>query len=324
MQSLKFEFSDPDVIHTPSMANPFSCAYLDDVKEEQNPKVLYAPTIENPFSFSKLDDVKEVENTGMMHTPTIDFTIENPFLSSKLDDVKGVENTGVMLTPKIDRTIENPFSCSKLDDVNAMQNPLFSDSLQAFIDEMKSSSPLHLNGVENTGVMLTPKIDRTIENSFSCSKLDDVKEMKNHRFSDSLLALLDEIKFSSPSHDAVAGSEIPAVSTTETKDNLLTDFNQILYSWLHEIQRLESTYRSDAVIKNDIFLILHRMLQDGLLSESEYNELKFTSDLFIKLHQLINMYIPSIHKKDMILNLLDLYEIKKIDRNSLVELLLTV
>ena len=86
---------------------------------------------------------------------------------------------GVMATPKIDLTNENPYSCSKLDNVNAMQNPLFHDSLQAFIDEMKSSSSLHPKGVENTGVMQTPKIDRTIENPFSCSKLDDEKEMKN-------------------------------------------------------------------------------------------------------------------------------------------------
>jgi len=324
-QSLKFEFSKPDVIHTPSVVNPSSSAYKDDVKEEQKPKVLYAPTIENSFSFSKLDDVKEVENTGMMHTPTIDFTIEDPFLRSKLDDVKGVENMGVMATPKIDLTNENPYSCSKLDDVNAMQNPLFCDSLQAFIDEMKSSSPLHAKGVENTGVMQTPKIDRTIENPFSCSKLDDVQGMKNPRFTDSLLALLDEIKFSSPSHDAMAGSEIPAVSTTQTKDrNLLNHSNNTLYSWLQEIQRLEGACKSDAIIKNDIFLILHRMLQDGLLLESEYNELKFTSDLFIKLHQLINMYIPSLHKRDIFSCLLELYDLKRIDKTALIEVCLSL
>jgi len=197
-------------------------------------------------------------------------------------------------------------------------------SLQDFINEL--SGPISDKQEHLAEAEFSPFGSRapSMSKSFSCDNLDNVKETFNPTFGDSLNALFSEIKFSSPSHDAVAGSEIPAVSTTETKDNLLTDFNQILYSWLHEIQRLESAYRSDAVIKKYIFLILLRMLQDGLLSESEYNELKFTSDLFIKLHQLINMYIPSIHKKDMILNLLDLYEIKKIDRNSLVELLLTV
>ena len=121
---------------------------------------------------------------------------------------------------------------------------------------MKSSSPLRPKEVENTGMILTPKIDRRIENPFSCSKLDDVKEMKNHRFSDSLLALLDEIKFSPPPppHPTLVDSETLAASTQTKDSNLLNHLNNNIYSWLQEIQRLEGVCKSDAIIKNDIFL----------------------------------------------------------------------
>ena len=87
-----------------------------------------------------------------------------------------------------------------------------------------------VKGVENTGVMLTPKIDRTIENSFSCSKLDDVKELKNPRFSGSVQALLDGIKFSTPMHPTLVDSEKPAYSTQAKDSNLLNHLKNTLYS----------------------------------------------------------------------------------------------
>ena len=62
------------------------------------------------------------------------------------------------------------------------------------------------------------------------------------------------------------------------------------------------------------------MLQDGLLSTIEYNDLIYTSNLFIKLHDLITVYLPTIHKRSVIDILTELYEIKKITRNVLIEI----
>ena len=87
------------------------------------------------------------------------------------------------------------------------------------------------------------------ENPFSSSKLDDVKELQNPTFNDSLQALFNEIKFSPP---AIEELEIPAVSSPAEDRELLNHLDDTLYCWLREIQRLEGTYKSDAVIKNNI------------------------------------------------------------------------
>ena len=78
--------------------------------------------------------------------------------------------------------------------------------------------------------MLTAKFDRMIENLFSCSKLDDVKELKNPRFSGSVQALLDGIKFSTPMHPTLVDSEKPAYSTQAKDSNLLNHLKNTLYS----------------------------------------------------------------------------------------------
>ena len=87
-----------------------------------------------------------------------------------------------------------------------------------------------------------------------------------------------------------------------------------------EIQRLEGTCKSHSLVKDEIFDILYRMLQDGLLTREEHGDLVYTSNLFIRLHDLITMYIPAHHKRSIIEILAELYEMKKITRTVLVEL----
>ena len=67
--------------------------------------------------------------------------------------------------------------------------------------------------------------------------------------------------------------------------------------FLGEVQRLEVTYNSDVTIKKYIHVILLRIMQDGLVTKQDYNSLVFTSSLLIRLHNLIGMYIPVIHKR---------------------------
>ncbi len=160
----------------------------------------------------------------------------------------------------------------------------------------------------------------TMVNPFSSSKLDDVREVPTPWFTDSVKALFDEIKFTPP-HPAAEDHVSTTTTTTHIiKDGeLLNHLENTLKSWLHEIQRLEGTCKSDVTLKNDIYQILYRMLQDGLLKEQEYNDLMYTSKLFIKLQELINMYIPSLHKRDIIKLLLELYDMRRIDKFALIE-----
>ena len=70
----------------------------------------------------------------------------------------------------------------------------------------------------------------TVENPVPCSKFNDVKEIQDLRFKDSLLALLNEIKFPSPSNPNTMDSEIPVASTQMKNSDLLSRLYNTLYS----------------------------------------------------------------------------------------------
>ena len=131
------------------------------------------------------------------------------------------------------------------------------------------------------------------------SKLDDVAEQRNPFFSDSLEALFNTIKCSPAADDEKSEdvqpplpppshSPLPTAPVSENIE-ILNHLDDILSCWLREVRRLEGTYNFDYTIKKDIHAILLRMLQDGLLSKQDYNSLVFTSNLFIRLHDLIGM-----------------------------------
>ena len=106
----------------------------------------------------------------------------------------------------------------------------------------------------------------------------------------------------------------------QNNQEVLNHFDNILTSWLCEIQRLENVCKSNSIVKDKILESLYHMLQDGLLSTIEYNDLVYTSNLFIKLHDLITVYSPAIHKRSVIDILTELYEMKKITRDVLIEM----
>ena len=54
------------------------------------------------------------------------------------------------------------------------------------------------------------------------------------------------------------------------------------------------------MIKEKILESLYRMEQDGLLPTIEYNDLVYTNNLFIKLRDLITVYVPANHKRSVI------------------------
>jgi hypothetical protein len=159
------------------------------------------------------------------------------------------------------------------------------------------------------------------------SKLDDVAEQTNPFFSDSLHALFDTIKFS-PANNGDKCLDAPPppppppsqAGTTRENNEILNHLNDILSCWLGEVQRLEGTYTSDKIVKKDIHSILSRMLQDGLLPEQDYNNLVYTSNLFIRLHDLVGMYNPVLHKREVIGLLIKLYDMRRISECVFTEI----
>ena len=151
------------------------------------------------------------------------------------------------------------------------------------------------------------------------SKLDDVTEQNNPFYSDSLQALFDSIRLS-PTLNADTFQDVPQpppptpVVPVHDKSETLTHLDDILSCWLNsaKVQRLEGSYSSDVLVKKDIHPILSRRLRDDLLTEQDYNNLAYTSNLFIRLHDLIGMYNPVLHKREVIEVLIKHYDMRRI------------
>ena len=199
-------------------------------------------------------------------------------------------------------------------------------SLQDFIDQLPSPPP-----VNNVDAYHSENYMR----QQSQPLVGDTSKVSNGFSNDSLQELLNQIQFS-PMMSSNIEDDKPLVSTADATDadadaadhnelpphdhKVLNHLDDILTTWLIEIQRLEGVYKSHSVVKEEIFGVIDRMLQDGLLSNVEYNDLVYTTNLFIRLHDLITMYIPSCHKQSVVEILVDLYEMKKITRTVLIEL----
>ena len=126
--------------------------------------------------------------------------------------------------------------------------------------QRKTPQSLNFEDTPNFGT------ENILQTPIFTSKIDDLQERNNSSYGDSFQALFDSIKFS------------PEALPAEPKEvieekQILTHLDDVLTSWLREVQRLEGTCKSDDVIKNDIFQILSRMLADGLLPEKDYNDL---------------------------------------------------
>ena len=84
------------------------------------------------------------------------------------------------------------------------------------------------------------------------SKLAGVQ--KNPYFSDSIHALFDTIRFSP---DPEMQQQPPLAAPTQENSNILHMFDDILTSWLCEVQRLEGVYISDAAIEKTFLRYYH-------------------------------------------------------------------
>ena len=205
-------------------------------------------------------------------------------------------------------------------------------SLEDYIKQFPSYSPKCLSPQEKSPQSISFITDNCTQNQSDVnieaenlqtpvhhqftSKLDDIKDCVNPSYADSMQALFDEIKFS----PFASSPNVKCDNPVPTKDNdILNHFDTILTTWLREVQRLEGTCRSDVVVKEDIYAILSRMLEDGLIFEQEYKDLVYTTDLFVKLSTLISIYIPALHKREIIELLVKLYDMSKINANLLVE-----
>ena len=100
------------------------------------------------------------------------------------------------------------------------------------------------------------------------------------------------------------------------------DLNTTFNAWMSNVLDNEAGRTSD--LKKKITESLSRQLQDGLISYHEYVDMEYIGGIWIKLLQLIKSYnlgCASI-KKDIASLLVELFELKQIQRSLLTEIIL--
>ena len=100
------------------------------------------------------------------------------------------------------------------------------------------------------------------------------------------------------------------------------DLNTTFNAWMSNV--LDNEAGRTSALKKKITESLSRQLQDGLISYHEYVDMEYIGGIWIKLLQLIKSYnlgCASI-KKDIASLLVELFELKQIQRSLLIEIIL--
>ena len=110
-------------------------------------------------------------------------------------------------------------------------------------------------------------------------------------------------------------------TNTEVFDSSI-DLNTTFNVWMSNVIDSEAGRTTD--LKKKITESLNRQLQDGLISYHEYVDMEYICGIWIKLLLLIKSYnlgCTSI-KKDIVSLLVELFELKQIQRSLLIEIIL--
>ena len=93
---------------------------------------------------------------------------------------------------------------------------------------------------------------------------------------------------------------------------------------MDEILRLEGKFKSNALVKGEVIKVVDRLLQDGLISLREHEHLAYTNELFVRLHDLINMNMHSVNRREIIDILANLFEMGKITKTVFIEICVNI
>ena len=114
----------------------------------------------------------------------------------------------------------------------------------------------------------------------------------------------------------------PSVVHDDVNNAVLHCFDEVLIAWMDEILRLEGKIRSNAVLRGEVAMVIDRMLQDGLISSHEHDDMSETNKLFVRLHDLIHLKTYTLGRKREIIDILiNLFEIGRLTRSTFMELL---
>ena len=104
----------------------------------------------------------------------------------------------------------------------------------------------------------------------------------------------------------------------------LYHLNDMLLMWMDEILCMEGKFKNTIDRQTEAIHAIDRMLEDGLLNVIEHGNLVYTTQIFSRLQDLINMNMFSIHKREIIELLATLLETQRITKTAFVELLVNI
>ena len=138
-------------------------------------------------------------------------------------------------------------------------------------------------------------------------------------------------KFDTPQDVVKEENQVNILDVNTTLDDLVTnievvdssiDLNTTFNAWMSNVLDNEAGRTSE--LKKKIAESLSRQLEDGLISYHEYVDMQYIGGIWIKLLLLIKSYnlgCTSI-KKDIASSLTELFELKQISKNLLIETIL--
>ena len=97
---------------------------------------------------------------------------------------------------------------------------------------------------------------------------------------------------------------------------LLKDLEDILTGWLNGVFVMEGIYRIHKTTKSEIDNSLHRLLEDGLINQQDFNDLSYTANLTFRLRELITMPVPAMKKLEIMDILTEFLLMKKISKEA--------
>ena len=141
----------------------------------------------------------------------------------------------------------------------------------------------------------------------SCGNNEFIKPMENEFFEPS----------SNMHQPEVSSMEMP-------KPNVTSCFDEVVSSWIEQLFALEGKFHQGKTSYDEAFRIIDRMMKDGLLSSLEYNELQYTTALFIRLHNIYQMGLIQRLKEEYVDILITLFGMSKLSKTAFRHLLLSI
>jgi len=120
-------------------------------------------------------------------------------------------------------------------------------------------------------------------------------------------------------HSFVTNSRAERMSTS-----ILEDITQALDTWSQQLLDVEIKVRNIEDYRENLVGDLRRNVQEGIISEVDFKEFEYTTDLWINLYKAVLFHSvgAEFSDRDIVFYLLELFQSKQISKETFVEIIL--